>query len=99
MEEHIAPNKTMHHTAEIKENIAGGLYVVSIPHWKPQLTKQSYLPLGNRLVYPKKWGAKRAAKLLLEFNIADKERVMRLTLERLEKLKECLIEVEYWSDK
>lgn len=96
-EKEMRYNKTLHLVATIEE-IDGVLHVVSQPQFKESLKKGEYLPIGNRLVFPKKWGRKAGAKLLLDHTIADKEKILQQTIERLERLKECRSRVEEWDD-
>ena len=54
----------------------GKWYILSEPK-SPGLVKKEYLPIGNRLVYPKKWGRKKAAEVLLHALIADSKKYVR----------------------
>jgi len=73
----------------------GKWYILSEPK-SPGLIKKNYVPIGNRLVYPKKWGRKRAAEVLLNFLIGENEKIMDVTLDRLEYLKKLEKEVDTW---
>ena len=73
----------------------GKWYILSEPK-SPGLVKKEYLPIGNRLVYPKKWGRKKAAEVLLKLLITDSEKVKNLACDRLDYLKELEKQVEEW---
>ena len=74
----------------------GKWYILSEPK-SPGLVKKEYLPIGNRLVYPKKWGRKRAAEVLLNALITDSEKVYEQANQRLEYLRGLEKEVEGWD--
>jgi len=59
--------------------------------------KKEYIPIGNRLVYPKKWGRKKAASVLLDYLIDDNEKIKDSAIERLEVLYKLNNEVEDWK--
>jgi hypothetical protein len=56
-----------------------------------------YIPIGNRLQYPRNWGKKKGATILLETRIADKIMVLEDTQAELSKLKACLDKVNEWD--
>ena len=74
----------------------GKWYILSEPK-SPGLVKKEYLPIGNRLVYPKKWGRKKAAEVLLQALIQDSERICEKANERLDYLRTLNKEVEEWD--
>ena len=74
----------------------GKWYILSEPK-SPGLVKKDYLPIGNRLVYPKKWGRKRAAEVLLMALISDSEKVCEKANERLTYLRTLSEEVKEWD--
>ena len=74
----------------------GKWYILSEPK-SPGLVKKEYLPIGNRLVYPKKWGRKKAAEVLLQALITDSERICEKANERLDYLRTLNKEVEEWD--
>jgi len=74
----------------------GKWYILSEPK-SPGLVKKEYLPIGNRLVYPKKWGRKKAATVLLNHLIRDNELIKELAEERLEYLNNLNNEVKNWK--
>jgi len=73
----------------------GKWYILSEPK-SPGLIKKDYTPIGNRLVYPKKWGRKQAAEVLLGFQIDEVEKIVKVSNDRLEYLNELKKEVDTW---
>ena len=74
----------------------GKWYIISEPK-SPGLVKKEYVPIGNRLVYPKKWGRKAAAEVLLNHLIDDNEAVKAIAVNRLEYLYSLKKEVDEWK--
>lgn len=74
----------------------GKWYILSEPK-SNGLVKKVYLPIGNRLVYPKKWGRKKAADILLNHLIKDNTLMKELAEERLEYLHKLTNEVKDWK--
>lgn len=74
----------------------GKWYILSEPKSKG-LVKKEYIPIGNRLVYPKKWGRKKAADILLNHLIKDNTLMKELAEERLEYLHKLTNEVKDWK--
>tara|TARA_B100000497_G_C7617526_1_gene370927 strand:+ start:589 stop:933 length:345 start_codon:yes stop_codon:yes gene_type:complete len=74
----------------------GKWYILSEPKSKG-LVKKEYLPIGNRLVYPKKWDRKKAADILLNHLIKDNTLMKELAEERLEYLHKLTNEVKDWK--
>ena len=73
----------------------GKWYILSEPK-SPGLVKKEYVPVGNRLVYPKKWGRKKAAEVLLQHMISDNEAVKKMAEERLKYLYTLMEDVNLW---
>jgi len=73
----------------------GKWYILSEPK-SPGLIKKEYTPIGNRLVYPKKWGRKKAAEVLLNHQISENERLCNAAKERLEYLNKLKEDVDTW---
>ena len=73
----------------------GKWYILSEPK-SPGLVKKEYVPIGNRLVYPKKWGRKKAAEVLLRHMISDNEAVKKMAEERLKYLYTLMEDVNLW---
>ena len=95
MGEQVANNREMQMVMYLRfEN--DKWYILSEPK-SSGLVKKEYLPIGNRLVYPKKWGRKKAAEVLLQSLIDDNERTKSQTEERLEYLYKLNKEVEDWK--
>ena len=94
MGEQVANNREAQEVMYLHQS-DGKWYILSEPK-SPGLVKREYLPMGNRLVYPKKWGRKRAAEVLLSHQIMENEKIMDVTLDRLEYLKKLEKEVEEW---
>ena len=95
MGEQVANNREMQMVMYLRfEN--DKWYILSEPK-SSGLVKKEYLPIGNRLVYPKKWGRKKAAEVLLQSLIDDNERTKLQAEERLEYLYKLNKEVEDWK--
>jgi hypothetical protein len=62
------------------------------------LVRKEYYPVGNRLQYPKKWGRKKAALLLVEHRIEEQKKIIASAQEELTKLELCLGDVNEWSN-
>ena len=89
MGEQVANNKEMQELMYLKLD-KGKWYILSEPK-SPGLVKKEYLPIGNKLVYPKKWGRDKAVEVFLNYHIDDNKQIKFLAEERLEylyKLKE-----------
>jgi len=82
MGEQVANNRETQEVMYLHEK-DGVWYILSEPK-SPGLVKKEYIPMGNRLVYPKKWGRKRAAEVLLSSLIEDNERICQVAKEKLE---------------
>ena len=95
MGEQVANNKEIQQLMYLKLD-KGKWYILSEPK-SPGLVKKEYLPIGNRLVYPKKWGRKKAANVLLNFLTKDNELMKEQAEERLEYLYNLTNEVNDWK--
>ena len=98
MGEQIATNTTMHSNVELFENESGEYYAVTINDELPKLIRGTYYPLGNKLQFPKKWGRKEGATILLEHKIAEQKRILADAEIELAKLSRCLEVVQQWND-
>ena len=96
--EQIAVNRTEHCTIQLFENEGGEYYPVTDCQGKVTLIRGEYHPIGNRLQYPKKWGRKVAAKILLEHKIKVQRDTIESAQVELAKLERCLSDVQNWSD-
>jgi hypothetical protein len=94
MGEQVANNREMQEVMYLHEE-KGKWYILSEPK-SPGLVKKEYIPMGNRLVYPKKWGRKKAAEVLLSHLIEDNEEISRKANERLQYLYSLKEEVTIW---
>ena len=94
MGEQVANNREMQEVMYLHEE-KGKWYILSEPK-SPGLVKKEYIPMGNRLVYPKKWGRKMAAEVLLSHLIEDNEEISRKANERLQYLYSLKEEVTIW---
>ena len=98
MGEQVANNKGEHCNVELHINESGEYYPVTQCMDKYTLIRSDYKPFGNLLQYPKKWGRKRGALELLNFRIADKERVLADATKELELLTACRDRVNEWAE-
>jgi hypothetical protein len=99
MGEQIAYNKCEHCNVELFTNDAGEYYPVVNRLDKHTLMRGEYIPIGNRFQYPRNWGKKKGATILLETRIADKIKVLEDTQKELSKLQACLEKVQEWDEK
>lgn len=95
MGQQVANNREMQEVMYLHQD-KGKWYILSEPK-SPGLVKKEYLPIGNRLVYPKKWGRKKAAEVLLGALIEDSEKVCEKANERLSYLRTLSEEVNAWD--
>ena len=95
MGEQVANNRETQEVMYLHEE-KGKWYILSEPK-SPGLVKKEYLPMGNRLVYPKKWGRKKAAEVLLNHMITDNEEICRKANERLKYLYTLKEDVIKWE--
>lgn len=95
MGEQVANNREMQEVMYLHHN-EGKWYILSEPK-SPGLVKKEYIPMGNRLVYPKKWGRKKAAEVLLSHLIDDNEKICQTAKERLEVLYKLKEETGAWK--
>jgi hypothetical protein len=94
MGEQVANNREMQEVMYLHQS-EGKWYILSEPK-SPGLVKKEYIPIGNRLVYPKKWGRKRAAEVLLQHLIDDNEAVKSMAEKRLQYLYSLKEDVNGW---
>jgi len=60
--------------------------------------RKEYPVMGNRLVHPKKWGRRKAGKLLVQTHIEDQKKIIQRAQEYLAGLEILLSEIEGWPD-
>jgi hypothetical protein len=99
MGEQVAFNKDFHCNVVLHINESGEYYPVTQCLDKYILIKGQYLPIGNTLQYPKRWGRKKGALHLLDFRIADKLKVLEDAQRELDMLTACRDKVLGWDDK
>jgi hypothetical protein len=97
MGEQVAYNKCEHCNVELHTNDAGEYYPVVNRMDKFTLIRGEYIPVGNRFQYPRNWGKKKGATILLETRIEDKKRVLADAQMELDKLEACLNKVNEWD--
>lgn len=90
----VANNREMQEVMFLHEE-DGKWYILSEPK-SPGLIKKEYIPIGNRLVYPKKWGRKKAAEVLLNHLVSENEKICGAAQERLTYLTSLKDEVDTW---
>ena len=90
----VANNREMQEVMFLHEE-DGKWYILSEPK-SPGLIKKEYIPIGNRLVYPKKWGRKKAAEVLLNHLVSENEKICDAAQERLAYLTSLKDEVDTW---
>ena len=98
MGEQVANNKGEHCNVELHINESGEYYPVTQCMDKYTLIRTEYIPFGNTLQYPKKGGRKKGALELLNFRIADKQRVLADAQLELELLTACRDKVREWIE-
>jgi hypothetical protein len=98
MGEQVANNKGEHCNVELFLNEQGEYYPVTQCMDKYTLIRSEYIPFGNTLQYPKKWGKKKGALELLNFRIADKQRVLADAQRELELLTAFRDKVNEWIE-
>ncbi len=98
MGEQIANNRTMHGNIQLFENEAGEYYPVVEWDEAPKLVRGEYHPIGNKIQFPKKWGRKEGATILLEHKIEEEKRIIASAEIELAKLQACLEDVKGWSE-
>lgn len=96
--EQVQSNKAMHCNMQLFENEAGEYYPVVDRMEQPTLVRGEYHPIGNRFHYPKQWGRKYAAKVLIEHKIKVQQDILRDTQMELDKLNRCLESIQGWSE-
>ena len=96
--EQIAVNRTAHSVVELHTNSEGEYYAVIEKQDGLKLIRGEYLPLGNRLQFPNKWGNKPAAISLIEHKIGVQKANLESARIELEKLERCLNSTKEWPD-
>ena len=98
MGEQVAWNKCEHCNVVLHENEAGEYYPVVNRIEKFTLIRGEYIPIGSRLQYPRNWGKRKGATILLEHKIAEQKKILEGAEIELAKLSKCLEDVTGWSE-
>ena len=96
--EQIAYNRTMHGNIQLFENEQGEYYPVVDWDSVPKLVRGEYHPIANRLQFPKLWGRRYGATILLEHKIEQTKRILADAEMELAKLERCLSNVKEWPE-
>jgi hypothetical protein len=97
MGEQIANNRAEHCNVVLHTNDANEYYPVINRMDKQTLIRGEYIPIGNTFQYPKNWGKRKGAMILLETRIEDKRRGLIEAEIELAKLSACLEQVKEWD--
>jgi hypothetical protein len=97
MGEQVAWNKCEHCNVVLHENEQGEYYPVVNRLNKFTLIRGEYYPIGNHFQYPRNWGRKKGAIVLLEHRIEDKRKQLEEAQQELAKLTACLEKVQHWD--
>ena len=97
MGEQIANNRAEHCNVVLHTNELGEYYPVVNRMDKQTLIRGEYIPIGNTFQYPKNWGRKKGATILLEHRIEDKRKQLIEAQLELAKLSACLEKVNEWD--
>ena len=98
MGEQIANNRAEHCNIQLHTNESGEYYPVINRMDKQTLIRGEYIPIGNHFQYPKNWGKRKGAIILLEHRIADKQKQLLEAESEIAKLTACLDKVKEWDD-
>jgi hypothetical protein len=98
MGEQIANNRAEHCNVVLHTNELNEYYPVINRMDKQTLIRGEYIPIGNTFQYPKNWGRKKGATILLEHRIADKQKQLDEAAFELAKLSACLEKVKEWDE-
>lgn len=75
MGEQVANNREQQNLLYLKE-VDGSWYLLEEPKGAG-LIKKEYIPMGNRLVYPKKWGREKAVEVFLNHMIEQQHKIIK----------------------
>jgi hypothetical protein len=98
MGEQIANNRAEHCNIQLHTNESGQYYPVVNRMEKHTLIRGEYIPIGNHFQYPKNWGKRKGAIILLEHRIRDKQKQLLEAESEIAKLTACLDKVKEWDD-
>ena len=97
MGEQVANNRCEHCNIQLHTNESGEYYPVINRMDKQTLIRGEYIPIGNTFQYPKNWGKRKGATILLEHRIEDKRKQLLEAELELAKLSACLEKVKEWD--
>ena len=97
MGEQVADNRAPHSTCKLFENKDGEYYPVCQPMETLRLIRGEYHPIGSRFQYPRNWGKRKGATILLEQRIQDVRKQIEDAQLDLDKLQACLEKVQLWD--
>ena len=80
----------------LREDKEGILRIVTEPKSSPGLIRPIYTPIGNRFLYPKKWGRKPAADIFIQYLIEQQEQILIDTRTHLDKLNLIKKDIQEW---
>jgi hypothetical protein len=83
---------------EIDVDDNGKYFIINKPQTFSYPIRKEYYPIGNKLLYPKEWGRKKAASILLEHHIDNATRIVESNQERLRNLEILRDDVAGWDD-
>jgi hypothetical protein len=75
MGEQVANNREQQNLLYLKE-VDGSWYLLEEPKGSG-LIKKEYIPMGNRLVYPKKWSREKAVEVFLNHMIEQQHKIIK----------------------
>jgi hypothetical protein len=96
MGEQVANNREQQMVMTLREDKEGILRIVTEPKSSPGLIRPIYTPIGNRFLYPKKWGRKPAADIFIQYLIEQQEQILIDTRTHLDKLNLIKKEIQEW---
>lgn len=97
MGEQVAYNKCEHCNVELHTNELGEYYPVVNRMDKHTNIRGEYHPIGNHLQYPRNWGKKKGATILIQSRIEAKQKQLEEAQTELLKLNACLEKVNEWD--
>lgn len=75
MGEQVANNREQQNLLYLKE-VDGEWYLLEEPKGSG-LIKKEYIPMGNRLVYPKKWSREQAVEVFLNHIVEQQHKIIK----------------------
>ena len=96
--EPVAYNRCEHCNVTLHTNDSGEYYPVVQRMEKHTQIRGTYYPIGNNLHYPRNWGKKKGALLLLESKLEDKIKQLKEAEDEIAKLSACIEKVNEWDE-